>query len=140
MKREYPQAPLPAVAALVVREDAVLLVLRHNPPHAGEWSVPGGAQDVGEGVTAALRREVREETGLRVDDLRLLDVGDIVERDETGRVRYHYLVVYFRARPTGGTLAPGDDVDDVRWVDLEGAASLGISSRLRELIVEALST
>lgn len=137
MSREYPPYPIPAVAALVVRGDDVLLVLRRNPPSAGRWSVPGGVQEVGERVIEALRREVCEETGLDIEAARLVDVGDIVERDAEGAVRYHYVIAYYAARPAGGALHPGDDVRAARWASLDAAAALGVHPRLLALLAAA---
>lgn len=138
MSRRYPDAPRSAVAALIVSQGRVLGVLRRNPPAAQTWSVPGGAQEVGERVEAALHREVREETGLDIEDVRLVDVGDVLAYDVEGRVRYHYLIVYYRAHVAGGDLCAGDDVGAVRWMTLEEAADLGMSSRLRSLLSQAL--
>ena len=99
MRRRYPEMPVPAVGALVVDGDRVLLVLRRNPPYAGQWSIPGGVQEVGETLIEAVRREVVEETGLSVGDIGLLDVGDLLEYDKEGRVEYHYVITYFRCHP-----------------------------------------
>jgi ADP-ribose pyrophosphatase YjhB (NUDIX family) len=138
MSRRYPDAPRPAVAALIVSQGRVLGVLRRNPPAAQTWSVPGGAQEVGERVEDALHREVREETGLAIEDVRLVDVGDVLEHDAEGDVQYHYLIVDYRAYVAGGDLCAGDDVEAARWMTLEEAAELGMSTRLLTLLSRAL--
>lgn len=139
MSRRYPEAPLFAVAAVVVREGRVLLVRRRQPPHAGQWSVPGGVQEVGETIADALRREVREETGLEIAVGPLLDLADLLVPDGDGRVEYHYVIAYYRAAPTGGHLRPGDDAEAVRWVTLAEVAGAGLPPRLEHLIGLALT-
>jgi ADP-ribose pyrophosphatase YjhB (NUDIX family) len=138
VNRHYPQAPIFAVSALLVVEGRVLVARRLNPPRAGQWSVPGGVQELGETVTDAVRREVREETGLEVEPGPLLDLADLLLRDAAGRVEYHYVIAYYLAWPTGGRLAPGDDVGEVRWVLPDEAVALGLPRRLLRLIRQAI--
>lgn len=138
MERHYPTAPIAAVAVVIVFEGRVLLALRRNPPNAGQWSLPGGVHELGETVEEALAREVREETGLEIADLRLLDVGDILLRDRAGSVEYHYVITYYLAHPAGGKLLPGDDVAEARWYAPAEALSLGLSRRLLRLIRQAV--
>ncbi len=138
MIREYPEMPIHAVAVCVVYEERVLLVLRHNPPAAGEWGPPGGAHELGEETQETAHREVREETGLELGALELLDAGDVISRDDDGRVRYHYALTYYLAHPTGGKLAAADDAADVRWVSLDEAMAMGISGRMLQIMSLAL--
>ena len=74
----YPTKPVVGVAAVVWREDRILLIRRAKAPRAGEWSLPGGRQELGETVAEAARREVSEETGL---DVIVLGVVAVVELD-----------------------------------------------------------
>ena len=116
--RTYPSRPFVGVGVVVFRGDDVLLVRRGKPPKKDQWSLPGGAQHLGETVEDAARREVGEETGLDVDLLGLLDVVDFVDRDEAGDVRHHYTLVDWMAESRDGTPRAGDDVTDVTWVPL----------------------
>ncbi len=116
--RLYPSRPLIGVGAVVWRDGRVLLVRRARPPRQGQWSLPGGLQRVGETVFAAAEREVREETGIRVAVLGVVDVVDSIERDEAGRVRYHYTLIDVVAAWRGGRLAPADDAADAVWARL----------------------
>ena len=94
MSREYPERPIVGVGAVVWRGGRLLLVRRGKPPRLGQWSLPGGAQRLGETLVAAIAREVREEAGLEVQRVELLAAVDLVERDEDGRVRYHYTLFH----------------------------------------------
>ena len=79
--REYPARPLVGIGIIVLRADAVLLVRRGRPPSEGKWSLPGGAQKLGETAEAAARRELFEETGLQVGALRLVAHADSIHPD-----------------------------------------------------------
>jgi 8-oxo-dGTP diphosphatase len=119
MSRQYPQQPLIGVGVVVCRDDTVLLIRRAKPPRQGEWSLPGGLQKLGETVFEAARREVREETGVEIRVLGLVDVVDLIEWDAAdGRVRYHYTLVDVVAGWLEGEAAPGTDAAEVTWADL----------------------
>lgn len=127
MAREYPAAPVAGVGGVVIRGDEVLLVRRAFPPRQGEWSLPGGRLELGESLEDAVRREVREETGIEVAVGPLVEVFDRVHRDDAGRVRYHFVIVDYLCRPIGGTLCAGDDAADARWVGRGAVAALGVN-------------
>jgi len=88
MQREFPEQPIIGVGAIIVENSSVLLVKRAHPPIQGEWSIPGGALEIGELVREAAVREAREETGLTVEPRELLGVFDRVLRDPEQRVQY----------------------------------------------------
>ena len=115
MGREYPPRPIVGIGVAVLRPDAVLLVRRGRPPNLGAWSLPGGAQELGETAEAAARRELHEETGLRVGPLLLAAHVDSIHRDPDGRVRYHYTIIDFAARFADGDVQAGDDVTEAAW-------------------------
>ncbi len=132
-QREYPKSPLVGVGAVVFNADCVLLVRRAKAPLAGEWSLPGGAVELGETLEEAIVREVAEETGLRVVPLQVVKVFDHIDRDGEGGIRFHYVLVDFLCRidaeggmrqrePAGekSALQYGSDVSDARWVPVEG--------------------
>src|SRR5438552_13789207 len=102
--REYPVRPIVGVGAVVLDGDRVLLVKRAHEPLKGEWSLPGGAVEVGETLEAAVAREVREETCLEVEVGPLVEVVNRIVRDPGGRVEYHFVIVDYLCRPIGGTL------------------------------------
>ncbi len=116
MSRAYPERPLVGVGVVVCKGDQVLLVRRAKAPRRGQWSLPGGAQKLGETVRQAAIREVREETGLEVALTTLLDAVDSISRDAAGRVHYHYTLVDFAAEWRAGEPTAGGDAAEVRWV------------------------
>jgi len=131
--REYPLRPVVGVGVVVWHGERVLLVRRGKLPRAGHWSLPGGAQELGETVAAAARREVLEETGLVVEIGEVLAAVDMIER-EAGRVRYHYTLIDFSAEAAGPELQPGGDAADARWFTPEEVAALGLWSETVRII------
>jgi ADP-ribose pyrophosphatase YjhB (NUDIX family) len=103
MQREFPEAPLVGVGAVVVDEGRVLLVRRGTEPMKGHWSLPGGLLEVGESLAAGVIREVREETGLTVEPVELIELLDRIHR-EGERVRYHYVIADYLCRVVDGAL------------------------------------
>jgi ADP-ribose pyrophosphatase YjhB (NUDIX family) len=116
LQREYPLSPLVGVGAVIVQEGRVLLVQRGREPMKGRWTIPGGLIEVGESLHEAVARETREETGLEVEPVELVELLDRIHREE-GRVRYHYVIADYLCRVVGGTLAAADDAAAVRWVE-----------------------
>jgi 8-oxo-dGTP diphosphatase len=130
MQREFPIAPLMGVGAVIVEAGRVLLVRRGNEPMKGHWTLPGGLLELGESLSEGVIREVREESGLTVEVLQLIELLDRIHRqreDEGERVRYHYVIADYLCRVTGGQLQAASDADAVRWVEREewnGAGAL----------------
>jgi 8-oxo-dGTP diphosphatase len=116
LQREFPASPLVGVGAVIVHDGRVLLVRRGTEPLRGHWSIPGGLIEVGEMLSEALVREVKEETGLEVEPVELVELLDRIHR-EGGRVRYHYVIADYLCRVTGGALKAASDADEVRWVE-----------------------
>lgn len=116
MRREYPETPLVGVGAVIVDRGRVLLVQRGHEPLKGQWSIPGGLLELGETLVEGAAREAREETGLDVEPVELVELLDRVYR-ETGRVRYHYVIADYLCRVKGGTAQAASDADAVRWAE-----------------------
>ena len=119
MSREYPDRPWVGIGVVAFTgergAEQVLLVRRGKPPREGSWSLPGGAQHVGERAEAAARRELFEETGIVVGALELAAVVDAISRDAGGAVRFHYTIVDYCGRHSAGEARPGDDVSALAW-------------------------
>ena len=102
---------------MIVRGSRVLLIERGREPLKGYWSIPGGAVETGETLDAALRREVLEETGLKVEPLELVEVFERITRDGRGRAEYHYVLLDYLCLARGGKLCAADDCSKAKWVD-----------------------
>ena len=116
MRREFPEAPLVGVGAVVVDAGRMLLVRRGKEPLKGQWSLPGGMLELGESLADGVAREVREETGLTVEVVELVELLDRIHRED-GRVRFHYVIADYLCRVAGGELKAASDADAVRWVE-----------------------
>lgn len=149
-QREYPLSPIVGVGAVVLLGNSVLLVRRAQAPLAGEWSLPGGAVELGETLEDAVVREVAEETGLTVAPIQVLKALDHIDRNADGRIRFHYVLVDFLCdvqsstlestqETAGGVLQAASDVSDARWVPVEGlrgSKEFPLQERTLEVIAE----
>lgn len=137
MAREYPEYPRVGVGVVVWRGEEMLLVRRGKPPRAGQWSLPGGAQELGETVAETARREVLEETGvtIRVNDV--ITAVDLIEHDEAGRVRYHYVLVDMNGEWIAGEARPASDVAETTWVALDDLERHELWAETRRVIALA---
>lgn len=137
MIREYPDRPFVGIGAVILRPGAALLVRRGRPPGVGRWSLPGGAQAVGETAEAAARRELLEETGLTVGPMLLAGMADSIHQDPDGRIRFHYTILDYAARWTGGVPAAGDDVTDARFWEFDAFGALDLTADAVRIIAAA---
>jgi 8-oxo-dGTP diphosphatase len=133
MKREYPEAPIVSVGAVILEGSQLVLVRRSKEPWRGFWTFPGGVVELGEPIREAVLREALEETGLQVEVGDVLAVIDNVLRDEQGRPRYHYVIVDFLARPVGGTLQAASDVDDACWASFADLDRLEMTEKAGQI-------
>lgn len=125
--RAYPARPLIGVGVVVFRGDRVLLVRRAREPHAGEWSLPGGLQRLGETIAATARREVFEETGIDITLGGLIDAVDLIERDpRDGQVRYHYTLIDVVAEWLKGEARAASDAAACAWFSEAEIGALGL--------------
>ena len=138
--REYPDHPLPGVLAMVVRDGRVLLVQRGREPDRGKWGFPGGLVEVGETATTAALRELVEETGLLAEAGPVVEVFDVITRDESGRVRFHFLLSAVRCHWRGGEAEAGDDAAAVGWFTPAEIATLPTSSNLPRLVAALMAS
>ncbi len=140
MKRDYPDRPIVGVGAVIVQDGRVLLVKRGGEPLKGHWSIPGGVLELGETLRQGAAREALEETGLIVEVGELIDVFDSIVTDPDGRTRYHYVLLDFRCRMTGGELRAGGDADEVRWAKPDELAPLQVTESAVRVIRKALNS
>jgi 8-oxo-dGTP diphosphatase len=135
VSREYPERPIVGVGAVVFDQGRVLLVQRGHAPLQGEWSLPGGALELGETLHEGIKREVLEETGLVVEPVGIVETFDRIAHDSAGRVQFHYVLVDYLCRIAGGSAACASDAVDLRWAALDDLHT--IASFTREVILKA---
>lgn len=144
-RREYPEQPVVGVGGVVISDGRALLIRRGGEPLKGEWSIPGGTLELGETLAEGVARELREETGLEVRVLELIEAferifpmsqGDShssLETDhrggsanplaDSGRPRYHFVILDYLCEARGGMARAGSDVTEIAFVreeELEG--------------------
>lgn len=134
MKRDYPDRPLVGVGAVIVQDGRAVIVERSTEPLKGQWSIPGGALDLGETLRHCAAREALEETGLQVEAVDVLDVFDSIYRDPEGRTQYHYVLVDFFCRVVGGELKAGGDAAQARWITREELGNFAITETAQKVI------
>lgn len=108
------------IGAVVVDRGRVLLVQRGSEPSKGKWSLPGGMLEIGESLVAGVAREVKEETGLQVEVIELVELIDRIVRQDASagdRIQYHYVIADYLCRVAGGSLEAASDAAAVRWVE-----------------------
>ncbi len=137
MRRRYPDQPIVGVAGIVCRDQEVLLIRRNQEPARGEWSLPGGAVEVGETLEQALQREVWEETGLQVEVVTLTAVVNRIVRDGTGAVAYHYVLLDFLCRAVAGEARAGSDCSDLVLLPLAQLSTWPLADLTRTVIHQA---
>jgi 8-oxo-dGTP diphosphatase len=135
----YPDAPRPAVGAVVFKEDAVLLVKRAKAPAQGMWAIPGGSVRLGETLQAAAEREVLEETGVVIRAGEPVLVFDTIQRDEQDNILFHYVIVDLAAEYISGDPRAADDAADARWVTQAELAHLDVNPATLHLLWDRFS-
>jgi 8-oxo-dGTP diphosphatase len=142
-ERRFPARPIPGVGALIIDHDRILLVERGREPLKGYWSLPGGAVETGDRLEEALRREVREETGLEIAIVHLLEVFERIMPgevpDDSRGVEYHYILIDYICHPTGGTLYASDDASRAEWFTEDEVANLKITEGTPGVIARAFA-
>jgi 8-oxo-dGTP diphosphatase len=138
--RRYPHRPLIGVGALVFDGPRILMAQRGKQPLLGWWSLPGGALETGELLDGAVRREVLEETGLEIEPLGVIEIFERIMRDQSGVPEYHYVLIDYICRVTGGVLQAGDDVCRVEWMRRRDLAKLQITEGTLGVIEKAFRT
>lgn len=138
--RRYPERPVLGVGALIFDGDRVLLVERGKEPLKGWWSLPGGGVETGELLEAAIQREVREETGLEVEVVKMATIFERLMPDAEGRCEYHFVLIDYECRVTGGTLEPGDDSAAVAWFPIHELSQIKLTEGTREVVERYAAT
>jgi ADP-ribose pyrophosphatase YjhB (NUDIX family) len=135
--REYPARPIVGVGGVTIRDGRVLLMRRARAPLQGEWSIPGGALDVGESIAEGVRREVAEETGVDVRVLGPIGTFERIIRDASGKVQYHYVILDYLCEAIGGEVRAGSDAVDAAWVAEGEVGRLALSETATNAVGKA---
>jgi ADP-ribose pyrophosphatase YjhB (NUDIX family) len=138
MKREFPDHPMVGVGGVVIHRNRALLIRRGSEPLKGEWSIPGGLIEVGESLSGAVRRELKEETGLDIEPLEIIEVFDRIFR-RGRRVRYHFVIVDYVCKLKGGRLRPASDVIAARWVRREDLGRFKLTRKATAVSLKAFA-
>jgi 8-oxo-dGTP diphosphatase len=125
------------VGAIILNANRVLLVERGKSPLKGYWSLPGGVLETGERLEEGVRREVLEETGLIVEPLRVVEIFERIMRDARGQAEYHYVLIDYLCRVTGGALKAADDVSRAEWALRRSLSRYKITEGTLPVIVKA---
>jgi 8-oxo-dGTP diphosphatase len=133
-KRSYLDYPFVGVGVVVWKEEEFLLIQRGKPPRRGQWSIPGGRQELGETVKEAAIRETKEETNLSVKISDFLGVVDSIQKDNDDRVEFHATLIDFSAEWVNGTAVASSDAVDVAWHKLADLEELNLWSETSRII------
>jgi 8-oxo-dGTP diphosphatase len=126
--------PQVAVGAIVIKKGEILLVKRNKEPSKGEWAIPGGSVELGETLQEAAEREIKEETGIIVKARDPVYSFDLIERDEKGQIRFHYVIVDLIADFVSGEPFPSDDATDARWFTARGLGGIEVNEKTKNLL------
>ena len=133
-RNEYPDNPRVAVGAVVFSNNCVLLVRRGQPPSEDLWAIPGGSVKIGETLQEAAEREILEETHITIRAGEPVYTFDAIERDDSGKIRFHYLIVDLVADYVTGNPTAGDDAAEARWVTAQEINELPVSPPTLKLL------
>lgn len=138
--RIYPSRPIVAVSAMIKNEkNEILVVRRAKPPGKGLWSLPGGAVELGEKVTDALKREIWEECNISIKIEKLLGAFDRIFRDDKQQVQFHYVVLNYLCHTSDELVQPGSDVDRFAWIDQKTESQYSFTEGVKNLLCKQFS-
>jgi ADP-ribose pyrophosphatase YjhB (NUDIX family) len=135
--RIYPTRPYLAVSAAIFRDGRVLVVRRAQPPARGVFTLPGGGVELGETLEQAVIREVREETALEIEPLKLAGYRQMIARDAAGLVERHFVILPFAARWIAGEVALNDELAEAKWLLPSELAGLKTTEGLADIVAAA---
>ena len=136
--RIYPQRPILAVSAAILRDGKLLVVRRARNPAIDLYTLPGGGVETGETLSEAVAREVREETALEIEPVALAGHREVIVRDAQGRVERHFVILCFAARWVSGEPVLNEELDDARWIAPSELAGLRTTEGLAEIVAAAI--
>ena len=135
--RHYPERPIVGVGAVVWKNEHILLIKRGREPLKGQWSLPGGAQHLGETIEATAIREIAEECGINVIITGLVDVVDAIFTDGGGMIRNHYTLIDVMGEWQSGDAYAGSDATDIAWTKVEDIGRFSLSDKTLAVILKS---
>lgn len=144
--REYPERPVMGVGGVIIDGGRTVLIRRGTEPLLGQWSIPGGSIEIGETLEEAVRRELREETGLEVRVLELIELfdriyfgdGHSVTKDKK-KPRYHYVIADYLCELFGGEARAGSDVTDIAFAREEELTKFHLTEKATSILKKAFA-
>lgn len=144
--REYPERPVIGVGGVIVDRGRTVLIRRGTEPLRGEWSIPGGTIEIGETLEEAVRRELREETGLAVRVLELIELFDRIYMENAAssaqdkkKPRYHYVIADYLCELIGGEPRAGSDVTDLAFAREDELAKFRLTEKATSVLKKAFA-
>jgi 8-oxo-dGTP diphosphatase len=133
-----PPAIIVGVAAAIWNDRReVLLIRRTKPPRQGEWSLPGGKVEFHEPLHVALKREIREETGLEIEIIGLAGVAETIDDAGAGAAGVHFVLIDYAARVVSGVAVAASDAADATWVPIADLARYPMWDEMRSIIARS---
>jgi 8-oxo-dGTP diphosphatase len=144
--REYPNRPMVGVGGVVIEGGHALLIRRGCEPLLGQWSIPGGALELGETLEQGVARELLEETGLEVRVIELIEVFDRIYLQDSAEdsaekkgPRFHYVIVDYLCERIGGAAIAGSDVTEVAFAREEELGKFGLTETATRVLRKAFA-
>ena len=137
--RTYPDRPFLAASVCVVRGDQVLLAARGHPPMEGVFTLPGGLVEPGETLAEAAIRELWEEVRVKAEIVGFVGPVEVIERDEAGRTRRHFVICAHAARWVSGEGTIGAEAREIRWLRPDELGSVRTTAGLPGIVARAVA-
>jgi ADP-ribose pyrophosphatase YjhB (NUDIX family) len=144
--REYPDRPVIGAGGVIIDNGRTVLIRRGTEPLLGEWSIPGGTIEIGETIEEAVRRELREETGLEVRVLELIELFDRIYLDNHStapaakkKPRFHYVIADYLCELTGGEPRAGSDVTDLAFAREDELVRFHLTEKATSVLKKAFA-
>jgi 8-oxo-dGTP diphosphatase len=137
--RSYPDRPFLAVSAVIVRDGRVLVVRRARAPAKQIYTLPGGVVEAGETLIEAVRREIKEETGLEIEPVALAGHREFIVRDDDKRVSRHFVILSFASRWISGEPVLNGELDEARWLEPSELKGLTTTEGLADIIAAGIA-
>ena len=135
-KREYPKNPILGVGIVIFNNNGkFLLIQRNKPPMKGYMSIPGGKVELGESLKDAIKREVKEECNINVDVKDIILITENIQRDSSGKVKYHYILIDFWGLTDEEQITPlKEEIGAWEWVEIKDLKKYKLWEKTKELI------